>query len=88
MFCLAIILNTLSSYLIASMFDSFLIMFIALFFIYRRKKSDILLLETVKNEPVLKKIENADADFAKQCDEKFRILIKKIKNNIFNHTLN
>ena len=60
-----------------------LIMFIALFFVYRRKRSDILLLETAKNQPILTNIEKADNDFNKQCDEKFKALIKKIKSKIF-----
>ena len=60
-----------------------LIMFIALFFVYRRKKSDILVLENATMLPILNDIEEKEKAYFKSVNDKVNDLFKKIKNNIF-----
>ena len=60
-----------------------LIMFIALFFVYRRKKSDILALENATMLPILNDMEEKEKAYFKSVNDKVNDLFKKIKNNIF-----
>lgn len=60
-----------------------LIMFIALFFVYRRKKSDVLALENAEMLPILNDMEEKENKYFKSVNNKINDLIKKIKNNIF-----
>ena len=58
-------------------------MFIALFFVYRRKKSDILALENATMLPILNDMEEKEKAYFKSVNDKANDLFKKIKNNIF-----